>query len=156
MKILTDEIIHFFHKQTFIIVSTVDRNGSPHNSCKGLVEINAKGQAYLIDLYKAKTYENLKKNPRISITAVNEHSFNGFCLKGRGKIVNAGKVDSHLAKVWEKRITGRITQRVIKNISGEKGHPHHPEALLPKPAYLISMDVEEVVDLTPHPLKIRR
>ena len=56
-------------------------------------------------------------------------------------------------KAWEKRITSRITRRLIKNIRGEKGHPHHPEALLPKPAYLIIMDVEEIVDLTPHKMR---
>lgn len=31
--------------------------------------------------------------------------------------------------------------------------PQHPEALLPKPEYMIVMEVEEIIDLTPKHLK---
>lgn len=153
MKGLTKDIIRFFHNQSFVIVSTVNGDGNLHASCKGIVEIDPKGKIYLLDLYRQKTYENLQNNSQISVTAVNEHKFRGFCLKGQAKIISAGGLKSNLIKAWEKRITRRITQRVIKNIRGEKGHPHHPEALLPKPEYLIEMEVEGIIDLTPHALK---
>ena len=38
-------------------------------------------------------------------------------------------------------------------MKGEKGHPEHPEALLPKPEYLIAMQVEDIIDLRPHHLR---
>ncbi len=153
MKKLTDRIVHFFRNQSFVIVSTIDRYGSPHNSCKGIVKINQNGRIYLLDLYKGTTYENLNQNPHISITAADEHSFSGYCLKGKAKIIPGEKFKSQIIKAWEDRITGRITHRLMKNIYGEKGHPLHPEAHLPKPKYLIVMEVEEIVDLTPHILK---
>ena len=62
-------------------------------------------------------------------------------------------LDKEINAAWEERISGRITQRVLKNLRQEKGHPRHPEAALPKPKYLIAMDVEHIVDLTPHHLK---
>ena len=155
VKALTGEIIRFFQDQGFVIVSTIDRNGGSHSSCKGIVKINQRGSIYLLDLYREKTYENLKRNPRISITAVDEHRFKGFCLKGKAKIIASEKLKSQIIKAWENRITNRITQRVLKNIRGEKGHPRHPEVLLPKPEYLIVMQVEEAVDLTPHHIKQR-
>ena len=40
MKALTKEIIYFFQKQNFVIVSTVDKHRYIHNSCKGMVKIN--------------------------------------------------------------------------------------------------------------------
>lgn len=153
MIILSDEIIVFFQKQGFVIVSTIDSNGCPSSSCKGIVEIDRNGHVYLLDLYKAKTRENLQKNPNISITAIDEHRFIGYCLKGKARIVTEDEIQPHLVKAWEDRITSRLTGRLLKNIHGEKGHSRHPEALLPKPEYMISMDVEEIVDLTPHPLK---
>lgn len=153
MKRLSDEIIQFFRSQGFVIVSTVGTDGVPHNSCKGIVKINKQGQIYLLDLYKAKTYENLEKKPRISITAVDEHKFIGYCLKGKARIILSEKLKPQIIRAWEERITSRITQRVLKNILEEKGHLRHPEALLPKPQYLIVMNVEEIVDLTPHYLK---
>ena len=153
MKTLTDEVIQFFHKQNFTVVSTIDESGFPHNSCKGIVKINKSGKIYLLDLYEARTYENLKRNPHIALTCVDEHKFKGFCLKGKAKIVKQDKLSSHILRAWEKRITHRITHRVLKNISGEKGHHQHPEILLPKPEYMIVMQAKEVVDLTPHHLK---
>lgn len=153
MKVLSEEIIRFFHKQPYTIVTTIDKNGCPHNSCKGIVDIEENGKVYLLDLYKERTRENLKGNPHISITAVDEHKFMGYSLKGMAKIVKREKVKEHIIKSWEDKITKRITQRLLKNIRGEKGHPRHPEALLPKPEYLIEVEVKEITDLTPHHIR---
>ena len=150
---LSADIVHFFQSQGFLIVTTVDSKGYPHNSCKGIVDIKPDGKIYLLDVYHGKTYENLKLNPLISVTAVNEHKFNGFCLKGRARILNSTEMDADIHKAWEDKITSRLTQRLLKNLKEEKGHPAHPEAMLPQPKYLIVMDVEEIVDLTPGHLK---
>ena len=152
-KRLSDDIVHFFHNQGCVLVSTISADGYPHNSCKGIIQINQLGKIYLLDLYKAKTYANLSNNPNISITAINEHKFKGYCLIGKARIAAAEEFDPSLIKAWEDRITSRITQRVLKNIAGEKGHPRHPESLLPEPKYVIVMEVKEIVDLTPHHLK---
>ena len=153
MKRLSEGIIKFFHRQPYTIVTTVDKKGYPHNSCKGIVDIEENGRVYLLDLYREKTYENLKANSRISIAAVDEHRFMGYCLKGMARIVKRKDVKAHIIDAWEDRIKKRITQRLLKNIRGEKGHPHHPEALLPKPEYLIEVDIREVTDLTPHHIR---
>ncbi len=153
MPKLTEEIIQFFQQQSFTIITTIDKDGSPHNSCKGIVKINKSGRIYLLDLYPQKTYRNLKRNPRMCITAVDEHRFKGYCLKGKAKLIPREKLALEIIAAWEDKITSRITQRVIKNMREEKGHPRHPEALFPKPVYMIAMKVEEVIDLTPQHLR---
>ena len=153
MEKLSEELVDFFQRQNFTIVTTIDEDGMPHNSCKGLVKIDTEGRAYLLDLYRARTYDNLKRNPRISITVVDEHEFSGYCLKGKAKIAKTTELEPGIIKAWEDRISSRITQRIIKNIQGKKGHTGQPEALLPKPEYVISMEVEKVVDLTPGHIK---
>ncbi|MCX5713177.1 MAG: hypothetical protein NTY47_09025, partial [Candidatus Omnitrophica bacterium] len=75
------------------------------------------------------------------------------CLKGKAKIIVAQDLDKDIQAAWEERVSGRITQRLLKNLKEEKGHPSHPEASFPKPQYLILMQVEDIVDLTPHHLK---
>lgn len=153
MKKLSDEIVQFLHNQSFVIVSTIDKEGTPHNSCKGIIEIDRNGQVYLLDMYLRETYDNLRRNPKMSVTAVDEHKFKGYCLKGKAKLLGQNKLNPQIIRAWEERVTGRITRRLLKNIHEEKGHPRHPEALLPEPEYMIVMDVEEIVDLTPHHLK---
>jgi general stress protein 26 len=153
MKSLTDKIVQFFEKQHFVIVSTVDKKGSLHNSCKGIVKINRNGKIYLLDLYMKRTFKNLKQNPHISITAVDERKFEGYSLKGKAKIIKKDRLNSQIMKTWEDKVTGRIAHRVLQNVGGQKGHLRHPEALLPKPTYMIVMGVEEVVDLTPRHIR---
>ena len=152
MKV-SEDILFFFRQQNFTIVSTIGKDGQVHNSCKGIVKISEDGLVYLLDLYKADTFLNLQQNHNISVTAVDEHKFKGYCLKGTARIEEADKFSPDLIKEWEQRISGRITQRVLKNIKEEKGHLRHPESQFPKPAYLIVMEVNVVVDLTPHILK---
>ncbi len=152
-EILSEEIVQFFQNQGYVIVATIDKKGSLHHACKGIVSIASDGGLYLLDLYQGRTYTNLKENKHISVTAVDEHRFKGYCLKGKARAVSEGKLSEKIIRAWEERITLRITQRVLRNIREEKGHPRHPEALLPKPAYMIAIKVEEIVDLTPHHLK---
>jgi uncharacterized pyridoxamine 5'-phosphate oxidase family protein len=149
MKAIPDEIVHFFRKQHFVIVSTIDKFNKPHSSCKGIVKIDEKGKIYILDLYKWRTYGNLKRNPHMSITAVDEHKFKGWCLKGRAKIILGKRLSRDVIKAWETRIAGRITHRLLKNIREEKGHRRHPEVQLPKPEYMIVMEIEDIVDLIP-------
>lgn len=153
MTKLSEKIIHFFQAQGCVIVSTIDKKGFPHSACKGIVEITKEGRIYLLDLYRGQTYNNLKDNPVLSITSIDEHRFLGFCLKGKAKIVSLDSASPSLIKAWEERITNRLTQRVLKNLHGEKGHARHPEVLLPKPEYLIALETEEVVDLTPYHIR---
>ena len=150
---LPEDVIHFFQEQGFVIISTIDKNGYPHNSCKGIIEITNDGKVYLLDVYRAKTHENLTNNPHVSISMVNEHKFSGYCLKGKAKVMPPEELKPNIIKAWEDRITSRLTQRLLKNMLEQKGHPRHPEAMLPKPQYLIVIDVEEVVNLTPQHLK---
>jgi uncharacterized pyridoxamine 5'-phosphate oxidase family protein len=153
MKKLPDEIVRFFRDQGFVIVSTIDGHGLPHNSCKGIIKISSDGRVYLLDVYLKGTYDNLKRNSAISITAVDEHKFKGYCLKGKASLVDRDRLKPRIRKEWESRIASRITQRLLRNIRDQKGHPRHPEALLPRPEYMVIMDVDEIVDLTPHNLK---
>lgn len=153
MKRLPEDIAQFLHGQNFVIVSTVDTNGGAHNACKGIVDIKSDGTVYLLDLYRGHTYSNIKRNPRITITAVDEHRFKGYCLKGKAITIHESDFQPHIIKAWEDRITSRLTQRLLKNLREEKGHTRHPEVLLPSPKYMIAMEVEEIIDLTPHRLK---
>ena len=156
MRKITEDIIHLFHKQGFVIVSTLDSKGSIHCSAKGIVGIEAEGKIYLIDLYRGKTLNNLKRNPTISITAVDEDEFSGFTLKGKAKIVDREEIKDHIIASWEDKVVQRVSSRVIGHIRKERKNLHHPEAIFPHPQYLIEVDVDSVVDLTPKSLKRKK
>lgn len=153
MKTLSGDLINFLEKQSFSIVSTLDAKGSIHCAAKGIVGIDKKGKIFLIDLYKAETFKNLQKNPTISITSIDEHLFMGYTIKGKAKIVDRNKIKNHIIQAWEERLIGRISKRLIKSVKDYKKSGHHPEAKFPHPEYLIEVEVDDVVDLTPGHLK---
>lgn len=153
MKKLSQEIIHLFHKQSFVIVSTLDQQGKIHCAAKGIAGIEEKGEVLLIDLYRKQTFNNLRRDPTISITAIDEEAFSGYTLKGRAKIVDRKKIKSHIITSWEDKVIKRVSNRVRADIKKERKSLHHPEAIFPHPQYLIEIEVENIVDLTPVHLK---
>lgn len=139
----------FLEKQGYVIVSTFFE-GRIHCAAKGIVGIEANGKVFVIDLYQNQTYRNIKKNKQVSITCVDEHAFRGYTLQGRAKIVAHDKVEGSLVKAWEKRIVQRISNRIIENVRAEKRALRHHEAELPTaPKYVIEIDVENIIDLSP-------
>ncbi len=149
MKRILPEIADFLRAQGFVIISSIDQAGFPHSSCKAIIKIDQAGKIFLMDVYHGATCENIKANPRISISAVDEHKFTGYCLKGKGEIISDNNISQEIIKVWEDNITGRLAKRLLKNLSGDKGHLQHPEASLPQPKHIIVIEVEEIVDLAP-------
>ena len=142
-----ENILNFFRKQSFVIVSTLDKNKRIHSVAKGIAKIEDK-KIYIMDLYKGNTYNNLKRNSIISITAIDEEVFVGYTLKGRGKIIEKEKIKKEFLEEWEKRVISRISKRLIKNL--KKGSlRYHPEVKFPYPEYMIEFNIEEIVDLKP-------
>lgn len=153
MKRLHDDVVDFFKRQSFVIVTTLDADGTPHDSCKDIIRLSRDGRIYLLDLYTRSTFRNLERNPNMCVAQVDEHRFAGYCLKGRGKIVRIDKLRRQVHNIWQKKMSSRIVTRIIKDLKEEKGHPAQPEALLPRPEYMIVMDVTDIIDLTPAHIK---
>ena len=146
---LTEKTIKLLEKQGFVIVSTINKNGGIHSVAKGIVGIEKEGKVFVIDLFKNHTCNNLKRNPNVSITAIDDHSYDGYTLQGRAKIVPRKNIQGHIVSKWEDKIIERISNRMIASIQkGKRTNVHH-EAKLPKhPKYLIEIDIEKVVDLS--------
>jgi len=147
MKEIPENIIHFFERQSFVIVSTIDEHNLIHCSVKGIAAIEKEGRVYVVDLYKANTFRNISHNPIITLTAVDEHHYAGYMLRGKAKIIEKNDIKGQIIKKWEKSIIQRISRRLIKNLREERKSMVHPEAIFPSPQYLIAMEVDEVISL---------
>ena len=153
MKPLPIAVIDFLRTQDFVFVTSIDKNGFPHNSCKSIVKIVPAGEIYLVDVYRGVTSDNIQRNPQISISAVDEHKFIGYCLKGKAVKMPDDIMSQEIIKTWEDNITSRLTKRLLKNLVQDQTQRHHPEASLPAPKHLIVLEIEEIVDLAPYHLR---
>ena len=144
---LSPGIVSFFGRQSYVIFSTIDEEGRPHSVAKGIIDIDEEGTVYLLDLYRGRTYANLLGSANASVTAIDEHEFAGFTLKGRASVIELEALDTDVRERWRRLLRSRITGRIIKNIQAEiRGATPH-EAHLPEPEYVIAFEVGEVVDL---------
>jgi general stress protein 26 len=151
MQRLPEEVSSFLKKQGFVIVSTLTKDGRIHCAAKGIVGVEEEGKLFIFDLYQGSTYDNLQNNRAVSVTAVNEETFQGWTLQGTAKIVPREQIpDGHLAQ-WQQQVIRRITDRLIKRVRQEKtGVQQAFEAHLPEsPRYLIEIDVSHIVNLLP-------
>jgi uncharacterized pyridoxamine 5'-phosphate oxidase family protein len=153
MTRLNDDVMDFFKTPSFVIVTTIDPDGTPHDSCKDVVRLSRDGRIYLLDLYMRNTFRNLKSNPNMCVAGVDEHHFAGYCLKGIGRIIKIDELRVQVIKAWQKKVDSRIVTRILRNMKDERGHPAQPESLLPRPEYMIVMDVSDIIDLTPAHIK---
>lgn len=153
MRPIPASVIDFLRTQDFMIVSSIDKSGFPHSSCKAVVKVDPAGEIYLVDVYYGVTSENIEINPRVSISAVDEHKFSGYCLKGKARKIQDEFITQEMIRIWEDNITSRLAKRLMKNLAQGQGQKHHPEASLPHPKHLIVLEVEEIVDLAPQHLK---
>lgn len=149
MKIDKD-ILSFFEKQDSVIVSTIDPEGRIHCAAKGIVSATEEDKIFLIDLYLHNTFQNLQKNPIISVTAIDEHLFKGYTLQGEAEIIPRDKMHERIFEDWERRVVERISKRIAKSVGAGVGSRVHHEAHLPvHPKYLIKVAVKNIIDLTP-------
>jgi len=153
MKQIPEEAVDFLRSQSFVVISSIDENGFPHNSAKAIVKIDSSGEIYLIDVYQGLTCKNIKLDSKVSISAIDEHNFVGYCLKGRAKILPNDKINQEVIKTWEDNLTSRLTKRLIKNLANDKSQRYHPEASLPQPKHIIAVEIEQIVDLSPFHLR---
>ncbi|MDP8264785.1 MAG: pyridoxamine 5'-phosphate oxidase family protein [Candidatus Aceula lacicola] len=147
---LPKEIVQFFEKSHAVIVSTLNEKGAIHCSVKGLVGVGKKDKLFLTDLYLYRTFCNLKKNPTISVTALDEHAFKGYVLQGKAKIIPKSEIKKEILDQWEARVVQRITKRVQRSVSIGAKSKKHFEAHLPiDPKYLIEVKIDNIIDLSP-------
>jgi len=54
------------------------------------------------DLFSCKTRENLKANPKVAVTVVDEKNYKGYQLKGSAELLTAGPIFDQVAEQLKK------------------------------------------------------
>lgn len=150
MTVISDKVKTFLERQNFIILSSLRNDGSIHTSAKGLIKVDARGKIFILDIYKSVTYRNIKRNPTVTVTSVDERRFRGYSLEGRGKIVREGSLTKEVVGKWHDKLAKRIAKRIISHVKeAHLAQESIPEAAFPAPKFLIEVSVDRIVDLAP-------
>lgn len=145
---IEDQIVKFLGKRSTVIVATANSEGVINLAAKGIAKVDSQGIIYIIDLYDGTTRSNLSFNSQITISAVDEELFQGWQFKGTAKEHDSKETEEILAH-WDKKITGRIADRIIHHLQKGRAMTPHSERHLPNPEYIIEMTVDTIVSLAP-------
>ena len=149
MKI-NETIEHFLKDHTVAVISTLNKKGEIHSSVKEIVGFETRGKIFIMDLYQNITLENLKNNPTITLTLVDEAKFKGYAFVGKAKIIIKKDIKQSLIQGFEDKIVKRISKRLIEKVKSENSARVNFEAALPdQPKHLIEIDINRIIDLVP-------
>ncbi len=143
---LLQKFMPFLSKGKFVNVATCNNERMPNVSPK-LVAKFEKNMLYLVDYVMGSTYVNIKENPRVSLSFVDESTLTGYQLNGTSTVLESGPEYAALVEEFHQIQTDFTVQRILYNVrSGGKSNP----AALPMPDRfaILKVRVIEIVEIT--------
>lgn len=139
------KITELLQKREFISVATSDLSGKPNAAPKFLLKLEG-SFIFLIDHTRGKTWENLKKNPRVSLSFMDTESLTGYQINGGVKIIDKGPAyDKIFNELLQKKID-LSCRRIIEGVVHEKGHKSF-EVAMPDRVVIFKIEIEDIAEI---------
>lgn len=131
----------------FVYVATANPDGKPNAAPKFLVKVE-QNFIYLIDYVSGKTWENIKVNPRASISFIDNETLTGYQVNGPVDLISSGpEFNEIIDEVQEKQLSLTV-ERIVKGVQRGKKHSNF-EVALPENGVVLKMKMEEIVEISP-------
>lgn len=144
---LNKKIMEFLKDREFISVATCNFNGIPNAAPKFLLKIE-ENFIYLVDYSLTKTWENLKINPKVSLSFINTDTLKGYQVNGPVEIIEKGPVfESMLNELKDKEIS-LSAKRIIDGLRREKSHEIF-EVSMPEKFAIFKVEIKEITEISP-------
>jgi len=102
---------------------------------------------YLIDYVIGNTCVNLKENPRVSLSFIDDKTLTGYQLNGTVALIDKGEEFDMLMKDFQQIKTDFTVERILLTLrKGEKTSP--TELALPEKFVIIKVKVIEIVEIS--------
>jgi uncharacterized pyridoxamine 5'-phosphate oxidase family protein len=140
---ITQKIINLFKQREFISVASADFEGRPNVAPKFLLKIED-NFVYLVDHVVGRTFQNLKINPRVSISVMDADTLKGYQINGSVETIEKGELyDNILGELKNKQIS-LATERIIKGVQQGRRHEGF-EMDFPERIAVFKVRIEEVI-----------
>ncbi len=146
-KLLTKKMHDFLEKQEFLYVGTCGAGGRPLVAPKFLVKVED-DHIYLADFVIGRIWTNLRRNPRVSLAAMNMETLVGYQISGAAHMFGRGKEHLRLVKELQEKEVTLSARRVMEGIVRGKKHKSF-EASFPDRVIIFKVKVKEVVRIEP-------
>lgn len=145
--LITEKMQKFLLNKEFISVGTSDLNSQPNAAPKFVIKIDD-GFIYLADYVIGRTFRNLKINPRVSLSAIDMKTLEGYQINGTARIITKGPQYKKLLKVMVDREVHHSAQRVIEDVRGIQKYDNY-EVMFPEKVVIFKIKCEGVTTIGP-------
>jgi uncharacterized pyridoxamine 5'-phosphate oxidase family protein len=142
---LTKIVSELLKHREFVSVATCDLAGRPNAASKLILKVEG-NHIYLVDYTFGKSYENLKINPRLSISFADTDNLKGYQINGSVELIEKGHIYESIAAELVQKEVSLSTDRIIKGVSSGKRHESY-EVAIPEKFVIFKVRIEEAVEL---------
>lgn len=142
---IREKALDVLRKKEFVSIGTADKKGCPNAAPKLLLKIE-KDYVYLIDYTMARTAENLKENPRASLSFMDIDNLVGYRVDGHVHLVSKGDEYDEILKELEKKLIKLSASRVIEASRTGKKNEHY-ELEIPDKFLVLKIEIKQVVKI---------
>jgi len=144
---IKERLEKFFRHVQFVDVATCNKQCRPNNAPKYILKVEG-DKIYIADYVLGATWNNLKENPLVSLTAVDNDSLIGYQFNGEAVLLEKGREYDELKEEFQVKKVKSSVERIIKSVREEK--PHHSfELVFPDRTGIIVVQIREIVDIGP-------
>jgi predicted pyridoxine 5'-phosphate oxidase superfamily flavin-nucleotide-binding protein len=131
----------------FVAMATCDLDGRPNVAPKFFVKADG-GHLYLVDYVMGRTSQNLKVNPKASISVVDERNLTGYQVNGAVQVLSDGEEYEKAAHEFLDKEINLSTKRIVEGV--KKGERHNSfEAAFPNKIVVFKVSIDEAVEIGP-------
>ena len=140
--LITEELKKFLLTKEFVSAGTSDLSGQPNAVPKYIIKIDS-GFIYLADYVIGKTFQNLKVNPKISLSTIDMKTLEGWRINGIVRIMTKGAQYKRLSKTMIELEVHNTARRVIEDVRGIQKHNFY-EVAFPKKVVIFKVKCESI------------
>ena len=142
-----NKIRHLLKTREFINVATCDSNGNPNVAPKFILK-SEEQYVYLVDYVLGRTWQNLKENPRVSLSFMDLDSLTGYQFNGRVEIIDRGKEYDVLLEEITAREISLSAKRILEGLDSGEKHSSF-EVAFSEHIAVFRVRIEDYAEITP-------
>ena len=143
--VITEKLKNFLLTKEFVSAGTSDLTGQPNAVPKYIIKIDS-GFIYLADYVIGKTFQNLKVNPKISLSTIDMKTLEGWQINGRARIMTRGAQYKKLSKTMLELEVHNTARRIIEDVRGIQKHNVY-EVSFPKKVVILKVRCEKITKI---------
>ena len=144
-ELITEEMQKFLLNKIFISVATSDLSSQPNVAPKFVVRID-KDFIYIADYVIGKTFQNLKINPKVSLSTFDVKTLERWQINGTVTIITKGPLYKKLLKEMVRQQVHHSARRIIEEVEGVQKYDYY-EIMFPEKAVIFKVKCENIVKI---------